>query len=1112
MGKKKVDVPPAVSPLLDEETPLTCLLIADLLGLFLKCNPAVSYVYLPDFRILELCSFAACLPGKKNRIQDGNMFEAIGAFYCLCMYYGGTIVYEDIGVALHAFSVIQSVLSECIISFEWLGESTIVHTDDRIDNMEFIFEGVKQERLEVFTAANDLLKAIIRDIIKQVRSCRDSKEDIEAQRAKLMKKLKKDEELPHPEVDCLLMHSVYLAATYAMGHVAGVVYSENSVIGHIVPGLYESLLCVFHIDVVREGKKYRRFEKLKKKLNILDPDRFEICIQMSKCISYMALKNCNVNFVNHIRTVRGRLSRVKSNAEIEFASIKASGVESDLFLLEKNSTFNLSDKEKDAMRIPARDRINLVEDVFSFHFKHRSIPSSMYVVKVGKEVPESLVCALEDVKKDKSVSHSLQIGVEAVEEAEELTGEYKDMDEMCQLSVFLRPFYLLTRCIREYYNTKPHYFNPVDRNNRLFNSTAKTKKPKESQHSQPQTNTQSRCFVTSDMILNNLEQAYYDSPQRPWPRFLNQTEGLYWVCNSIIERIFHEVKSGRLFIHVNEPYLGILQSKMKKDVMLLRNSRVSGTQEVVVQTSSRLCPPFTNDSPLKTIKPATINATVGSSDMKSGEAISTKVSNNIDHNKNLPEKGKDLSNSQCGNQVVKSGTGTILVKKKHVKKLDLMDRLNLARKEAALERRLEILHSDGEIQKSVLQRERFQLLEKKFKPLDDQSEGDDAASSVLDLKLLPAINYATSDGGVLRKKGQKSVVWRPPPEVEDEMERRKKLQARQAEKALLEETARNFSLPAGLEAQGKKYAEKLRKAKEEARKKAIEENQERGDMHEAELAFVKKLQAQRAAEKRAYIRNDVNESLNIKKRAEKQKKEKIKQGKNARKAEKKQLEDKNYAEVQRIEDYRRWNDMAKQRESDQKEERKQLEQIRLKNMSDKKEYEEILRRIEEENRMRYLEGIQRKKEDKRIDMERKKATELMKKQKVFRIEKEKIINDIRVSNFMYHNGKLGYYRGIRDEPLPFIQYEDDWGYPYYLDPLTNATVYELPDGVPVLHHTEKEKIDYDQLYGEGAYDELMAEREWKLQCNKDKGYYDDNGLWVNLQGYYDENFEFVQTF
>ena len=648
---------------------------------------------------------------------------------------------------------------------------------------------------------------------------------------------------------------------------------------------------------------------------------------------------------------------------------------------------------------------------------------------------------------------------------------------------------------------------------------------------------QSPEFETSDMVINNLERAYYESAQRPWPRYLDQREGLYWVCDSIIERIFHQVKGGHLFVHVNEPYIGALQSRMKKEVAAIKKSRMTGAQTVEILL------------PVPAVRTARSETAKGSCDGTSGmqasnqshpknhSAITTpmKTKGASDKSKTTPIKLKITPSKTVGNMTtpvrkknkalqktepdsnaqslqLETGTLTSTIKKKKIKKLDLMERLGLAHKEAVLERKLENLCEDGELQSSVLQRERFQALEKSFQPVDKSDESSaTAVVSVMDLSHLnTAVIY--NDGGALRKKGQKSVVWVPPPEVEDEMERRKKLQAQLADKAMLEEGARSFTIPTGLEAQGKEYIQKIKKKQEEAKKKAREERQERGDMHDIEMAFVKQLGVQKLNDKRSAIRSDVNESLNIKKKADRQKKEINRKAKYARKAENAILEEQNYAEVDRIHGHQKWLQDVRQKEEDEREERRLLEAIRLKNMSDHQEYNEVLRRIQEEDRMRYLEGIQRRKEDKRFAIERKKAMALMERQQKVKVEKEKIINDIRKSHFLYHNGKLGYYRDIRDEALPFVQYEDDWGNPYYLDPLTNSTVYEVPDGVNVVHHTEKEAIDYNLLYGEGAYEALVEERAWKMQCNVDKGYWGDDGEWVALNGYYDEDYEFVQQF
>lgn len=200
-----------------------------------------------------------------------------------------------------------------------------------------------------------------------------------------------------------------------------------------------------------------------------------------------------------------------------------------------------------------------------------------------------------------------------------------------------------------------------------------------------------------------------------------------------------------------------------------------------------------------------------------------------------------------------------------------------------------------------------------------------------------------------------------------------------------------------------------------------------------------------------------------------------------------------------------------------------MEKVRLKNMASAKEYEEILKRFgelgnllncfshKEEMRMKYLEEIQRAKELKRLEGERKLHTELMQRQRKVKQERDLILARIRKGNFMYHQGKLGYYDNVRDEQQAYIQYEDDQGYPYYFDPITLKTEYVIPPNVPVIHHTDKERQEYDRLYGEGAYDKLEAENKWKEQCNIDGGYW-ENGTWVQLKGYYDENYEFVSFY
>jgi hypothetical protein len=161
--------------------------------------------------------------------------------------------------------------------------------------------------------------------------------------------------------------------------------------------------------------------------------------------------------------------------------------------------------------------------------------------------------------------------------------------------------------------------------------------------------------------------------------------------------------------------------------------------------------------------------------------------------------------------------------------------------------------------------------------------------------------------------------------------------------------------------------------------------------------------------------------------------------------------------------------------------------------------------------MRYLEEIQRSKENRRMQAEKAKHMELLERRRQVKDEKEKLLAKVRLGAFRYHHGKLGFYDSIYDVEPAYIQYEDSNGYPYYLDPKTGKSQYELPNA-PIIHHLEKERHDYDQLYGAGSYDALIAEQEWKEQCNRDGGYYDDKGEWVPLNGYYNEHHEFVSWY
>ena len=94
---------------------------------------------------------------------------------------------------------------------------------------------------------------------------------------------------------------------------------------------------------------------------------------------------------------------------------------------------------------------------------------------------------------------------------------------------------------------------------------------------------------------------------------------------------------------------------------------------------------------------------------------------------------------------------------------------------------------------------------------------------------------------------------------------------------------------------------------------------------------------------------------------------------------------------------------------------------------------------------------------------------------------------------------------------PRYQYEDANGNPYYYDKILNKTQYSMPTDAPIRHYLEDVRDAYDLEHGEGAYDIMMAELQFKKSVNEDGGWYDENGEWVVATGYYDGAGEWYVT-
>lgn len=178
------------------------------------------------------------------------------------------------------------------------------------------------------------------------------------------------------------------------------------------------------------------------------------------------------------------------------------------------------------------------------------------------------------------------------------------------------------------------------------------------------------------------------------------------------------------------------------------------------------------------------------------------------------------------------------------------------------------------------------------------------------------------------------------------------------------------------------------------------------------------------------------------------------------------------------------------------------------------EMKENLRRLEEEGRMRFLEE-KRRESDRRKAMARAEKTDRLRKLREKAADDiERSVSRVRLGNFAYIMGKIGFYNDIRKQPVPWVAFVHPDGKPIYFDPLTNKAQRNMPTDAPVVD-AEPDDIRWrNVVYGPGSYEKWIADWVFKDAYNADGGYFDDEGNWVVATGYYEwrdnGEYEFVQ--
>eukprot|EP00981_Chlorochromonas_danica_P015162 scaffold10764_cov159-Ochromonas_danica.AAC.16 len=300
-------------------------------------------------------------------------------------------------------------------------------------------------------------------------------------------------------------------------------------------------------------------------------------------------------------------------------------------------------------------------------------------------------------------------------------------------------------------------------------------------------------------------------------------------------------------------------------------------------------------------------------------------------------------------------------------------------------------------------------------------------------------------------------------------------------------------------------ANKIAEEQEEARRRQLLEDEQQG--------ILAKNRARRAAESRT-AKESLREQLDAKRTFHmKYLAEKAQQAAEAERRaaeEQRAREEAEVLEVLRIRDIKALrSEQLRQEEEDYKMEL-EMQKMFISKIVDDREAREIVRRLQEEARMQYLEERRRLLDGRLLAAEEEKAKRKKERHDAVAAKANAWQGRLRKGNFVWHNGHFGFYDNVRRELADYVQAEDANGKVYYYDPIYQSVQYREPEDAEVHHYSEDVRREYDALHGEGAYDAYLAMKAFQEGVNQYGGYYDDQGEWIAVNGYYDENGEWVE--
>jgi len=927
----------------------------------------------------------------------------------------------------------------------------------------------KQTTQSLFSCLSDCMsicKDILRDLVRQVRSAREPPKKPSLDASGVMKK----EKIP---IDGYQAHSIYIFSCLALGHVASVL-ADNKIINS-VPGLMESIVLMTFIvpkkdDLSEETQKPRikiRGEEKDNRYNEIMP----AIHQMGGAIMNSFFNERNLH---ELRVVHARMAKTINHPHATFSRIQSGSVGRYLEEIEKTLEFENKTGSKSAaaksFRFSLDDCIDAGGPILEGFISN---PKQASIAKDGEDPFKVLEKQLAGVhiKKKKQETNVYENADKEVEKFWEMKKYFK------QLYIVFRPL-RHSKSIKDFYPRG--YYPPI----KGFTLS---------------TVLQSTSFLPMKQVCDECESGRYYSDEYFTSRILDPSQGLYWIAVNIVEYLYQKTIKGEGF----NPPDQVKAKELLGQVTKLRNERMSKSYP---EKRSLLDKLETSASITDKLKLAATEA-----------PIEVELNNYEKVLREKPRKAPREDRLISVDSILKDGIHVLRqVKTKKIgikKRLDAIDNKAMTNFYESLKDDDQFIASRPDSPENAMSR---------IKQNDDitsppMSAGNSRPGSKMRQKtpqelgeIDPLVrvfgvpeDHMKDIGNFRRKLRAASVI------TEITETPNTKVSAIWSKKPALSANKVFSMKPRNLTELAKTYAADIHAFQKVVAEEKKIFNQSLEDEQEAQVSKSQEYQLMMMRESRRVeqkLQEDTKEVITLAAKLHKEKRheEQIE----LRKANQR-FEAMNEQEKIRIKALNDWKKSENEKQEAERKERHEIELMRLAKMADEKEAKEQKRRLIEEDRMRYLEGRRKIVEDQIYGKLNEKQNELNEKRKKFKEDKYKTIARVRKGNFKWHNGVLGFYDDVRRKPVSWIQYEDNNGVPYYLDPLNNRSTYELPMDADIRHNSDDDREAYDAIHGYGAYDAMIADRAYKDAVNRDGGWYDENGTWVVATGYYDDNYEWV---